>query len=255
MPMQICFTTYSCPAWSPEEIARFAQEQQYDAVELRSMNGGIVPPDLSPEQRADIRRIFRDAGVPIVCVGTSARFASPDPAERRQNEELVKPYLQMAAEWGAELVRVFGGAYTGNAPGPEVFERVAGSLGRLALETHDAFARGEHVAEVLQRVRDPHVGACWDVLHPVRAGEEPTYTFERLREFLIHTHMKDARRGADGRWEATLLGEGELPIGTFVDLLKGMAYAGPLSLEWEGRGEPGPARALEHFSRQMRAYL
>lgn len=264
--MLICFTTHSCPSWSPQEIARFAREQQYDAVELRSMNGGIVPPDLTPAQRREIKQVFADAGVPIVCVGTSARFASPDPAERARNEELVVPYLEMAAEWGATLVRVFGGNYEGNQPGPALFDRVAESLARLApkaaqygirlaLETHDAFSRGEYVAEVLRRVRHPNAGACWDILHPVRSGEEPTYTFSLLREFLIHTHTKDARRSTDGRWEATLFGEGELPIGTIIGLLKNIDYRGPLSLEWEGKGEPGPARVLEHYSRKIREYL
>lgn len=229
------------------------------------MNGGVVPADLPADERKRIKQLASDAQIPIVCVGTSARFAAPNEDERQATYESVRRYLDLAQEWDAPLVRVFGGNFPGNEDGPDLYRRVADGLSllapdakqhgvRIALETHDALSRGQQVAAVLKLVNDPSVGACWDWLHPHRMGESLAQTWEVLHPYIIHTHTKDARRGPDGKWVATLFGEGELPIHEMLRLLKDAGYQGPLSLEWEGK-DIDPAEVLKQYVISIRAML
>lgn len=247
-------------------MAAFALEHHYDAVELRCLDGKTVPPDLSAQERHRLQETFRAVRIPIVCVGTSARFASADVAERRQNEHQVEQYIELASQWESPLVRVFGGHFPEDTTPEQAIQRVAESLSRLApkarekgitlvLETHDGFSRGEYVYEVLKRVQDKNVRACWDFLHPLRVGEPVENTLALLKGYVAHTHAKDARPTGEGVWIATLLGEGEIPFGQIVAGLAQSGFDGALSLEWEGRNGLAPEVVLAHYARKVRQYL
>jgi sugar phosphate isomerase/epimerase len=264
--IQIAFTTYSTPAWSPERIAEEAARLGFDAVELRMYDGHEVPPGLAPGEVARLRAAFAGRGVPLCALGTSCRFSGDD-AERARQVADARRYIALAAELGAPLLRVFGGPYDRAAVREEeACARVAAALAdlaeparaagvTLALETHDAFAAARTVGSVLRQVDHPAVGACWDWLHPFRVGETAAESFGFLRGRVVHTHTKDARR-VNGGWDATPFGEGQLPLDEIVASLVATGYAGPLSLEWEPRApDAQPERALAQYVPAVRALL
>ena len=84
--------------------------------------------------------------------------------------------VELASDWGAPTVRVFGGAsriWT-TSRGGSSRARPSGELGvTVALETHDGFASAARVGELLRRVESPSFAAVWDVHHPYRLGESP----------------------------------------------------------------------------------
>ena len=264
--MQIAFTTYSTPAWTPLRIALAAAALGYDAVELRAYNGANVPATLTPAECAELRRTFSDHGLAICAVGTSCRF-SPSEEEAAKGVADAGRYLRIASELGAPLIRVFGGAFDRERVSEEeAVERVARSLGALAqearhlgvkvaLETHDGFSAGALVGRALRLVAEPQIGACWDWLHPCRVGESPAETAGHLRGLIVHAHTKDARRNARGGWEAEYFGEGELPLSAILAEMVAQGYAGPLSLEWERGGDPEPEKALSAYAPAMRALV
>jgi sugar phosphate isomerase/epimerase len=262
--MQVAFTTYSTPDWTPEVIAEQAAALGFDAVELRTYEGHHVPSEPGPEELRRLRTAFASRGVPLCALGTSCQLAAD--GERRVHElEEARRYLRLAGELGAPILRVFGGPH-GEGGQVAAVRRVAEALGelaeparaagvRLALETHDAFSAGALVGEVLRQVDHPYVGACWDWLHPFRAGETLAETYGHLRGRVVHTHTKDAAQ-VDGRWEARYFGEGQLPLAEILGLLVADGYDGPLSLEWEPRGkDPHPERALAQYVPAIRRLL
>lgn len=256
--MRLAFSTLACPGWSVEDVAANARAYGYDGIELRLLDGELIDPDLPTPARNRVRRVFDDAGLPIVAIDTSVRVAGD--AEAAEQE--LRGWIEVAGAWAAPVLRVFGGAIAGQerdeavATASTVLERIAPEAEQagvgIALETHDAFASAATVGEVLRRVPSPAIGALWDTHHPYRSGESPEQVWELLAGRVLHTHVKDARKRPDDTWELTLLGEGEVPVADVIRLLRGRGYGGWISVEWEKKWHPEipePEQALpQHLS-------
>ena len=267
--MKLAFSTLGCPAWSLDQVVATASDLGYEGVELRLLDGEVIPPDLPAGERQRVKKAFASAGIPIVCLDTSARFTAPEPEARRRQEQDVRAYLALANEWEAPLIRIFGGNL---APGVDEAQGVAylaESLNHLApdaeragvtiaLETHDAFSAGRLVAEVMKRVPSPRVAPLWDTHHPYRMGETPQQTWDYIGERMVHTHVKDAVRKPDGGWQLVLLGQGEVPVKEAMAIWAQRGYAGFVCVEWEKKWHPeipDPEVALPQHARVLRQYL
>src|SRR6266542_219655 len=243
--MKLAFTTLACPGWSLEQAVAAARQYGYEGIELRLLDGELLRPDLDIEARRRVRELCTDSGIPIVCVDTSVRIAQTDPAARAEQIHDGLAFLELAAGWDSPLIRVFGGPPEGTdtaAARDAAIECLAplAERGRalgvaVALETHDAFARSDAVRGVLDRLTGPGVGALWDTLHPYRFGESIAETLGRIGDRLLHVHLKDGARPADGgvEWRFTLLGQGDVPIRDILTALRRASYSGWLSIEWE----------------------
>ncbi len=266
--MKLAFSTLGCPDWSVEEVIEAARRWGYGGVELRLLGPDLIPADLPPAERAQLRAQFEAAGVAIVCVATSARFSAADPGTRADNERLAERYLELAADLGSPMIRVFGGQFPEGVAGDNVITYVAESLERVGrrgealgvmtvLETHDGFSAGATVAATLARVSSPAVGALWDTHHPYRKGETAAETLAYLGDRLRHVHIKDARRRGDG-WDLVLLGEGEVPVAAVLQVVRAAGYDGWYCVEWEKKWHPeipDPAVALPQHVEALRPLL
>jgi sugar phosphate isomerase/epimerase len=126
------------------------REYGYDGLELR-LSGGepIDVVSVDPRTRRAVGTTLARAAVPLVCLDTSIELAQPFDRE-------LPAAVELACEWGAPAVRVFGGA---SADLDDIARRLELVLGRaeelgvtVALETHDSFASAALVGELLQRV-------------------------------------------------------------------------------------------------------
>ncbi len=267
--MKLAFSTLGCPDWSLDQVTGAARDLGYDGVELRLLDGEVIPPDLAADERRRVKRQFASAGVEIACLDTSARFTAPEPEARRKQEDDVRRYLQLANEWETPLIRVFGGNLAPGQTEAEGVDLLAESLARLApdaeragvtvcLETHDAFSAGRLVGEVLGRVPSPGVAALWDTHHPYRMNETVEETWGYVGSRLVHTHVKDARRKPDGGWQLCLLGQGEVPVRAALATWAANGYRGYVCVEWEKKWHPeieAPEVAFPQHVETLRRYL
>ncbi|RME63096.1 MAG: sugar phosphate isomerase/epimerase [Caldilineae bacterium] len=267
--LPLVFSTLGCPSWTLERAAQQAVADGYVGLEVRLLDGEIIPADLSAERRQEVRQIMAKYGIKIVGLGASTRFASPDPEERRRNEEELRRYVELANDLEVPMVRTFGGNPPADHTIDEAIDWVAGSLAAVAptaeaqgvtvvLETHDAFCRGQEVARVLEQVNHPRIQAVWDVHHPYRMGESVEETWQYIGPWVAHVHIKDARRRPDGTWQLVLLGEGEVPCREVIQLLLAQGYTGYLSAEWEKKWHPEieePEIALPQHAAKLREWL
>ena len=161
-------------------------------------------------------------------------------------------FLELAAEWGAPTVRVFGGELPGGVAARQ--EQLAAAAGvlqrateraerlrvRVGVETHDAFLASATVAELLALVPSGWVGAVWDSHHPCRAGETADQVYAAIGSRLCLAQVKDATRTGAGPddWRLVPLGEGEVPVREMLRLLIQGGYEGWVSVEWEKRWHP-----------------
>ncbi|MEZ4861420.1 MAG: sugar phosphate isomerase/epimerase family protein [Caldilineaceae bacterium] len=265
----LAWSTLGSPEWSFEHTVEQAAANGYQALEVRILDGVIIPVDLSAERRRQMKAVMAQYNISIVGLGLSTRFSSPDPAERQANVTDLQRYVELANDLGAPMVRSFGGNVAEGQSLEQTIDWVAAGLNAAAstaeregvtivLETHDAFCRGAEVAKVLAQVSSPAIAAVWDVHHPFRMGESIEETWRLIGARTHHVHLKDARKRADGSWQLVLMGEGEVPCRAVVDLLRRNGYQGYLSMEWEKKWHPEieePEVALPQHAQVVREWL
>ncbi len=267
--LPLIFSTLGTPDWSLERAVQQAVTDGYAGLEVRVLDGQIIPADLPAQRGAEIRALMRQNGLVIAGIGASTRFSSPDAAERRKNQDELRRYLELANDLESPMVRTFGGNVAEGHTIEETIDWVAEGLAgvmesaeaqgvTVVLETHDAFCRGQEVAAVLAQVEHPRLQAVWDVHHPYRMGESVADTWNFIGQRLAHVHIKDARRKPDGDWQLVLLGEGEVPNREVINLLLEKGYSGYLSAEWEKKWHPEieePEIALPQHARVLREWM
>lgn len=264
----LAFSTLACIDWSLEQVAQAAQAYGYDGVELRGQGRQHVSPEFTPSERAATRRLFETHGLAIVGVCAYTRFAFPEAELRRQNEDELRRFLDLAADLGAPLVRTFGGKFPEGVDSRTAEGWVAESLAqvaphaeavgvKVALEAHDQLVDPGPLARLMGQLPSPAVGILWDLGNPHLAGYSLAETWAALQGRVIHTHVKDARRAGEG-WQYVTLGEGEVPVAEAMRLLVASGYRGAFSLEWERAWHPELAAcdvALPANGVVMRRYL
>jgi sugar phosphate isomerase/epimerase len=248
-PPRIAFSTLAFPDATLASAASLGRRWGYSGIELRLIDGELIDPSMPAADRSQVKRTLAASSLPVVAVDSSIRLTDDDPGP-----ELAR-FLELASDWEAPLVRVFGGALAADQTARQqqlraaarVLESsvpLAGRLGvAIGVETHDAFSASPVVAELLALV-DPAavdsgaVGAVWDSHHPHRMGETPAEVYANLGSRILLAQVKDARRKADGDWQLVLLGEGEVAVKDMLELLAAGGYPHWISVEWEKRWHP-----------------
>jgi sugar phosphate isomerase/epimerase len=265
----LAFSTLGCPGWSFDHAAAQAAAHGYAALEVRLYGPDIIPADLSQSERTAIRKSLATHAIGIIGLGASTRFAFPDADERNANLDQLIAYLELAADLEVPMVRTFGSPGQIAISMEDAIDYVADALNAVAphaerlgvdvaLETHDAFCKGQDVAAVLAQVDSPAIGAIWDVHHPFRMGEAVETTWQVLGPRVKHVHIKDAKLRADGSWQLVLLGQGEVPCRQVVELLHREGYQGNIAVEWEKKWHPEieePEVALPQHAAVLREWF
>lgn len=268
--MNISFSTLACPTWTMEQIIAAAQSYGYDGVEIRMLDGELLSADMPVEKRRQVRAAFGRSGLPIVCLGTSLTIAQPASEGRANQIREGKIFLDMAAEWSAPMIRVFGYPPEGTAQQEAVKYAVdflvqltdhARQTGvAVVLETHDCFCSSAVVAGIMRQTSAAQTGVIWDMMNTYSAGETIHESIENLGSRLRHVHIKDGRPAVKGGayWDNMLLGEGQMPISDGITALWASGYQGWLSVEWEKKWHPEleePEVALPHSIAFLRRLL
>jgi sugar phosphate isomerase/epimerase len=89
------------------------------------------------------------------------------------------------------------------------------------------------------------------------AKEPPAQVYAVLKNYIHHTHIKDAKL-IDGTPHYTLLGQGDVPIFEAIDILNKGGYKGYYSFEWEKLWHPEigePEIAIADFPKAIRNHF
>jgi len=264
--MKIAFSTLGCPDWDFETVVKRAKEYGYEGLEIRGILRQFdltkVPEMTDKAEQA--KKLLQESGIAVACISASSRFSSQDEDNRKENVRSAKSHMDIAKNFKAPCVRVFGGNIPEGVERERCEDYMAESLRELgdygagigvkvALETHDSFCLGKEIAAVLGKTNHPMVGSVWDVYHPLRNGEPIEQTMRFLSGWVLHVHIKDG----DFK-KHTLLGEGKVPTLDILKLLKDDGYNGYLSLEWEKAWIPDlpePEEAFPQYGAKLREYL
>ena len=79
----VAYTTLAAPRWTLEQCAEAAVANGYAALELRFLDGALIPSDLPADGRQRVRDILRRYNLACVAVDGSTRFGFDDADARR----------------------------------------------------------------------------------------------------------------------------------------------------------------------------
>jgi inosose dehydratase len=107
---------------------------------------------------------------------------------------------------------------------------------RIAIHNHGPGARYDKISDVLNAIHGHHplIGACADLGHYIRSGEDPVRAINLFEGRLYGIHLKDFAE-QKAKTEGVILGQGHLDVvGVFKALRKvNFPRDGCLSLEYE----------------------
>lgn len=242
--MKFSFMSFSCPELNLDEMIAVAKKHGYDGIEPRisSNHKHKIEFDSSKSFREECKKKSKESGIAFSCIATSCVYADP-----ATNENMIldtHKSIDLAADVGAPIIRVFGGKIPEEITREEVIDLLVKSMQSVAdhaaernvtvcLETHDHWCNPKHLAEVMKSVNHPAIAVNWDIMHPVRV-EKVTINeaFQVLKPWIKHIHFHDGVTKKDGKLIMVPIGEGDIDHKKAVQLLKDSNYNGFLSGEW-----------------------
>jgi sugar phosphate isomerase/epimerase len=261
---EFAVSTLGCPEWDADTVVERVSAMGYDAIEWRGGDDGTVRTEWPADRVEALRRRTADAGVGAVAVTAYPDFVAGDPLVRRRSVDHVVGHAELAASLGAPWVRIFLGIADDAPPQATVMARamdgIRASLDAtrgldvgLAIEPHDDLVRAADVAPVLGAIADPRLGVVWDIGNAWAVGEGPEAGAATYAGRIAWMQVKDGRGSGDD-WRLCDLGDGDVPIGRALDLLRSDAAPDArgerrpiVSLEWERAWHPELAPAEVAF--------
>lgn len=253
--MKIAFSTLACPEWTLNQAAQQAAAIGYLGVDLRSFLNADQRMSSDPLsiEPAEIDSIFDDAGVIPLCLSTSVKFDKMiDPpllGRMFVNEEAgvsdAKRFVDLADRAGVKFVRVFGCDLPAAEPVTWSMRRVTERLSlaaqtcrntdvRLLIENAGSFARSSDLLDLIARVNSQWLGASYNTLAAVNAGECPAEGVRRLASHLRIVRVSDV----DDDGNPVMLGRGRFPIAKLIGALREISYSGWIVYEFPKRWYP-----------------
>jgi sugar phosphate isomerase/epimerase len=111
---------------------------------------------------------------------------------------------------------------------------------RIAIHNHGPGARYNKIDDVLKAIQGHHklIGACADLGHYIRSGEDPVKAIRMLEGRLYGVHLKDFDQ-PKGDAKGVILGKGRLDVLEVFKALKKVEFPadGALSIEYEEHPE------------------
>lgn len=168
-------------------------------------------------------------------------LCNPDPELRRWRQEYSIEALRLGARLGARAVSVTSGhPRAGQLPAQSldllveslkpVCEAAAKYGVKLGIEYEPGLLveRATELAEVIERVGSPDLGANLDIGHSFLDGEVPEDTVALLTGRIWNVHVEDIK---DRKHFHLVPGDGDLPFERYFDALRKADYDGFLTVE------------------------
>lgn len=211
---------YSLRGYKLDEALKHASEMGFEQVEFY---GGMLATDASDEEIAETKKKVADLGLSVS--GHGVNRLTKDAAENRRIFEFARkldaPCITADPDLDSfdsldELVKEF-----------DI---------RIAIHNHGPGHRYNKAIDVLRVIegRDERIGACADLGHYIRSGQNAPEVIRLLKGRLYGIHLKDFAEMKD-KTKGVILGKGHLNVEEVFNELQLADFPanGALSLEYE----------------------
>jgi inosose dehydratase len=216
--------SYSLRGFSVEDAIRHSGELGFAHIEFYP---GHFSQDATPDEIAAMKKTMGDAGMKMLGHGVHGFTA-----DHEANRKLF------------EFAKAVGLRELSADPSPDSFESLDRLVKefdvRIAIHNHGPRHRYNKALDVLSACEpyDARIGACADLGHFIRSGEDAVQVVRLLGKRLFGIHLKDFAEMKD-KTTGVILGEGHLDVeGVFAALASvDFPTDGCLSLEYEENEE------------------
>ena len=270
----LAFSTIACPDWSLRQAIDFAALHNYSGLELRGIKRQMDLPNAiefhSPDHMESTLATMKEKGLKFVNLGASAAFHMPEGAIRDKHMKEAKSFIDLAQQINCPFVRVFPNEFPKDQPKTKTIEYVATGLLELGeyaktrnvtvlMETHGDFSHSDDVLQTMKAAEHPNVGLVWDISNMWTVTKEaPAVVYKKLKKYIKHTHIKDAKILTNDKLQYVFLGQGDVPVFDAINILEKDGYKGYYSFEWEKLWHPEipePELALADYARVMKKHF
>jgi sugar phosphate isomerase/epimerase len=226
-----------------EDVFEFCTNHNIQACDLTAYyfpGYPQVPPD---NYLYNIKRKAFSLGLEICGTGVRNDFTNPDPAQRKENVELVKNWVIAAEKIGAPVIRVFAGpTLEDESQRPQVLKRMVDDLKEcvvfgkshgvvLAVQNHhDFILTPQHTRELMEGVDSAWFGLIMDT-GGYRSGDPYQQIADSIK-YAVNWQIKE-KIFVNGIEEDT-------DMAKLVGVIKSSDYRGYLPIETLGPGDPKP---------------
>lgn len=245
--MKLGMVTYNmgkdmdCPT-----LIKFCREVGLQGVELRTTHAHKVEVTLSTAERAEVKKLFADAGVEIAGLGSAFEFHAKDPDVVKRNVEGSKEYAQLALDVGAPSIKLRPNGLYDDEPHEVTLERIgkawhevavfAAGLGiETRMEVHGGGGSADpaNILMMIQYADHPNALVCWNS----NSGEQDENgsikaNFDLLKDRIRQVHITD-------------IGIYQYPWQELFDLLKSIGFTGYCLAEIQSN--PEPERFMKYY--------
>jgi len=205
-PLRLGLVTYNLAKdWDLKTILKNCTEAKFEAVELRATHAHGVEVSLTQERRREVRALFQGSPVRLASLGSAFEFHSADPAEVRKNIEGAKEYAKLAADVGAQGIKVRpNGLQTRKGiPAEDTLRQIGRSLaevgeaaGQLGVEVRVEVHGGDtsrlpNMRKILDQAAHPNVFVCWNSNDSDLLDGGLEENFALVKEKIRFVHMRD----------------------------------------------------------------
>lgn len=270
---RLSFSTLGCPDWEFSKIIDFAAANHYEGIEARGIKRELYLPKCnefsSAENIKTTMQMMEDKGLKFSDLGSSAAMHFPEGAEREKNIDEGKRFIDLAQQLECPFVRVFPNIFPKGQEKNATLDLIAkglltlgdyakGSKVTVLVESHGDLVHVDDLEKVMKLAENQHTGMVWDIVNMWGITKAPPgKAYDRLRKYIRHTHIKDAKI-KDGKMSYVFLGDGDTPVFEGIDALAKGGYNGYFSFEWEKMWHPEiaePELAIADFSKKMIAHF
>jgi len=226
-----CITYNTLKNADVDTIIRVLEGAGFEGVELRTGHKHGVEPSLSQEERARVKSRFEQSKIRLVSYGTTCRFQSPDAAERKQQLDIAKSFVDLAHDTGARGIKIQPMGLPQGVSRETTIKNFGASLHELGdygagrkveiwMEVHGRGTSDPPVAAaIVKAAAHPNVGVCWNSNDTDLVNGSVKPSFELLQPWIRSVHINEL---ADTRypWRElfTLLREAKYDRFTFAEV-------------------------------------
>ncbi len=244
--MNLSFSTRGWNSLSWTGLQQAAKDFGFSGIEVYNP---FSRPDLTAKGRpldrrnvAPAARALSDANLKVPCLDSPLDLACS------RDHQAIEDLIVLAHDLRCPFVGVKSTSASPVIADLLDFARKTGVV--VLISTRLAFESTEKLRGFLDECADDFLGALWDVHHTFRIGESAADSIRNLGAYVKHVHLKDS--SSDGKYQ--LVGDGDVPIASFMQALGSVDYDGFISMEWKpewGGSEIGYDVALPYFVNYM----
>jgi sugar phosphate isomerase/epimerase len=251
-PLKIGVMTYTlAQKWDIETIIKNLTITGYQSVELRTTHAHGVEVDLTPVQRSEVKKRFKDSALEAISLASGFEYHSPDAAVLKKNIEGTKEYILLAKDVGAIGIRVFGNSLPEGVPEEKSIDQIGKALSEVGTFGYNngvevricVHGTKTNKVSVIKKIIDssqnPHVFVNWNCNPEDLEGKGLEFNFNLVKDRLRGVHMHEL-------WDAAY------PYCQFFKLLTDNGYKGYCNAEIDENGDP--IRLMRYYRALFLAY-